>query len=85
MYIQLPRTEVTPTLTSVNSDPGIIDQIKYPEITNITPPPTQPSWSVVISTSTSDNPNPKSTMIVARTSGRARKQPTTRGGMIFYG
>ena len=36
--IQLPRTEVTPKLTSVNSDPGIIDQIKYPEITNITPP-----------------------------------------------
>jgi hypothetical protein len=35
-------------------------------------------------TSTSDNCNPKNTKIMARTFGRTRKQPTTRGDDFLW-
>jgi hypothetical protein len=82
--IQLPRIETTLKLTPVNPDPGSIDQIKHLEIINGTPPHIQPSRSTAVSTSTSDNLNLKSTRIVARTSGRTRKQPTTRGDDFLW-
>jgi hypothetical protein len=61
----------------------IIDQFKSLEVIN-TPPPIHLPWKEVPSGITPASSDSQSTITATRTSGRTRRQPTTRGD-DFYG